>query len=646
MRIGRALIALCRRLAGSSGGNVLAISAAALPFMLLLLGGGIDVSRGYMTRSSLQSACDAGVLAGRRAMSRSGNYGNTERAKAQRMFDFNLQSEMTAATHTTFTTQADGHGAVSGEAHTTLPLTVMEMFGGSDFTLSATCSAELQMASADVMFVLDTTGSMACRMDGSDCTSGSSSRIVGMREAVRDFYRTVAAAVLDKDQTRIRFGFVPYTMTVNATDLLSSGALPVTDIATSQNYQTKLAYYNTAVYVTTPGTPVVTTETYGSNITQANCNSYGSNTYPTYGSNPVNSGTAPDTTKSTSYSYQSWTAVSGTGTSAVGTCKRNKSVTTTTYPIEYRFTNYRYVAGAVSTSAYRNRGAVNYVTGISSNSVSPTQGYFDMVTLAGMAGATGLTTASTSWHGCVEERATVHDLAMDPVPSGATDLDINSAPSNTATRWKPYWPEMVFDRGTSYPTRRDTTGLIASTGDYCPAGRMKPFTTVDLTNPSTVPAWLETYLDTLTANGGTYHDIGMIWGGRMASPHGIMANNVNAGTTHSISRHIIFLTDGEMAPETNFYSAYGLEWYDNRVAPSGTSRTDLIPWHNARFLAACNAAKSEGYTLWVIGFGTAVTNEMRSCASAGRAYSSGDTTELRNTFRFIAGEVADLRLNR
>jgi hypothetical protein len=268
-----------------------------------------------------------------------------------------------------------------------------------------------------------------------------------------------------------------------------------------------------------------------------------------------------------------------------------------------------------------------------------------MATLAGMTGVTGLSTASSTWGGCLEERATVQDLEMDPVPSGALDLNINSAPSNAASSWKPYWPAMVHDRGTAFPINRDTTGVIASTWDYCPAGQMKTFRELDINDPSTVPSWLETYLLTLTANGGTYHDIGMIWGARMASPNGIMASNVNAGNSHSISRHIIFLTDGEMAPETNFYSSYGLEWYDNRVAPANTSRTDLIPWHNSRFIAACNAAKAEDYTVWVIGFGTALTDQMRACASGGRAFASDNTTELRNTFRFIAGEVADLRLN-
>ena len=60
--------------------------------LLALIGGGIDVSRAYMAKTQLQSACDAGALAGRRAMSKTGEYGAAEEAKADRMFNVNFRS--------------------------------------------------------------------------------------------------------------------------------------------------------------------------------------------------------------------------------------------------------------------------------------------------------------------------------------------------------------------------------------------------------------------------------------------------------------------------------------------------------------------------------------------------------------------------
>ena len=107
------------------------------------------------------------------------------------------------------------------------------------------------------------------------------------------------------------------------------------------------------------------------------------------------------------------------------------------------------------------------------------------------------------------------------------------------------------------------------------------------------------------------------------------------------------MTDDEMAPETDFYSAYGVERFDNPVAPRGTNKTELIAFHTARFAAACQAIKNEGYVVWVVSFGDAeLTDEMLSCASGEqRALESEDEEELRANFRFIASQVADLRLN-
>lgn len=641
MRLGRLLL----RLAGARGGNVLSIIALALPALLLLIGGGIDMSRSYMARTSLQNACDAGVLAGRRAMSKSGVFSTAETAKAQSMFNFNFTGGQVQAGNTSFTPVANTAGEVNGTASTQIPATLMRLFGWSQYAISVSCGAELQLASADVMFVLDTTGSMACRPDGSDCTGGSSSKIVGLREAVKDFYKTVAAAVIDKNATRIRFGFVPYSMTVNASELLSTGAMPTSYIADSHSYQTKLAYFGTANNTGTDSAPVNSVETYSYAISQNDCSDYGNNDYPSYGNNPATSGTSPANTTRTTYSYSSWSKTSGNGWWATGTCKRNKSVVTTTWATgsSYRFSYYVYRKGTVPTDIYKGFGSVSYVSSISSTATVPTSGTYDMVTLAAMPGTTGLTRSNDAWDGCLEERETVNDATMNPVPTGATDLDITSAPSSDATRWKPYWAAMEVYRNNYYTSVNSTTNLGGST-EYCPSP-MKTFTEVDTANPLTVPSWLDTYLTNLVAKGATYHDIGMVWGGRLANPDGIMATNVNEGD-RSPSRHIIFLTDGIMEPSLTAYSAYGMEWYDNRVAPVSTGSSTLTDYHNARYLAACSAAKAKGYTVWVIGFGVSLTDQMRACASGGRAYASSDTATLKTTFKFIAGEVADLRINR
>lgn len=633
------------RLRANSAGNVLALVAAALPPILILVGGGVDMSRAYMAQTSLQNACDAGVLAGRRAQAKSGTWGTAEQAKAQKMFAINFQGSAANATGTTFTATNPSTGIISATATTTVPTTIMKIFGTDSFALSTSCSAEFQISNIDVMMVLDTTGSMACRPDGSNCNSDSTSKIEGLKSAIRSFYYTIAASVPSGSSTRVRFGFVPYNGTVNLKNLVSGSTpeIPQSYLARTASYQTRLYRFDQPVYTGTPGTPV-TVPTTSTQSSKSNCTTWGNAKASSSG------GPAPTATKTTTYSWVSYNSSSRI-------CTRNETTTTTSYTLTaYKLsptTPYRYTQASLDTSNLKALTAVSIATDVSSNATVPATGYttglYDMVALGSLAGSTGVTTASHTWGGCIEERSSVNSLiSAGSVPSGAADLDLVTAPTSTAsTQWKPYVAPFEFDRNqtATLDTSIDYSPLTA----YCPPAA-KNFATVDTSTPTSVPGWIETYLATLYAWGGTYHDIGMIWGARLAAANGINAATVTAGNLTSVSRHIIFLTDGEMAPACkSLYSAYGQEYLDNRVMPAqattgSTCDATLATYHNGRFLAACQKAKDMGYTVWVIGFGQSLTTAMTSCASSGRAYYASDTSSLQTTFRTIASQVADLRL--
>src|ERR1700760_3923679 len=79
------------RLAHDVRGNTLAILAAALIPMAGLVGGGIDISRMYITKTRLQHACDAGALAGRKSQG-GGTWDSGDNAVAQQFFDANYMS--------------------------------------------------------------------------------------------------------------------------------------------------------------------------------------------------------------------------------------------------------------------------------------------------------------------------------------------------------------------------------------------------------------------------------------------------------------------------------------------------------------------------------------------------------------------------
>ncbi|MAH16075.1 MAG: pilus assembly protein TadG, partial [Sphingomonadaceae bacterium] len=65
------MASVCRllaRLRRNERGNVLAIVGAALVPLTIMIGSGIDLSRAYMAKAKMQSACDAASLAARRVM--------------------------------------------------------------------------------------------------------------------------------------------------------------------------------------------------------------------------------------------------------------------------------------------------------------------------------------------------------------------------------------------------------------------------------------------------------------------------------------------------------------------------------------------------------------------------------------------------
>jgi hypothetical protein len=136
----------------------------------------------------------------------------------------------------------------------------------------------------------------------------------------------------------------------------------------------------------------------------------------------------------------------------------------------------------------------------------------------------------------------------------------------------------------------------------------------------------------------------MIWGARFISPRGIFRDdNDTAPNGDAISRHVVFMTDGNLVTNTDQYGTYGVEWWDRRVTTDG-SNGQASSRHAARFQAACLAARNENITVWVVAFGTALTQNLTDCASPGRAYQANSTEELNSAFQEIAQKIAALRL--
>lgn len=203
------------RLARDARGNTLAIMAAALVPIAAMIGSGLDMGRAYLAKSKLQIACDAAALAARRHMGNSA-LGQASIDEGKRFFNFNFPAGTMQATPVDLDIRAseDDASTVEVSATTNVPTTIMAMFGADQIPISVACSADQDYVHNDIMLVLDVTGSMNCQA-GTNCaialTEQTNSRLSRLRGAAAALYR----ALQDAGNVRTRYGFMPYSMSIN-----------------------------------------------------------------------------------------------------------------------------------------------------------------------------------------------------------------------------------------------------------------------------------------------------------------------------------------------------------------------------------------------------------------------------------------------
>ena len=671
-----------QELRSNTAGNTLAMAGMALFPLTAMIGGGVDVSRIYLVQTRLQQACDAGALAGRRQMA-GGNWNannNAANTAAQNMFRANFDTNAYGSydANTVFTENA---GTVTGTATVKLDMAVMQMFGYDTKTVSVECDASMAIPNTDVMFVLDTTGSMNCPDTGTSYCGNNgnveawNARIKGLRSAVKCFYETLAKRNSDEDcgstpavgsenTAHLRFGFVPYSTNVNVGKLLPNDFL-----ADNWTYQSREAVtrLENVVVDYTPGTPYVynnefyyqgnwsynsTVETHDNVRNSSECDSLQPEDYDEMSGN-----------EGSKFNQDSWTSggnrITRWYTDETGTrydystsysswwdrCTIRLRTRTLLHRREYRQVDSPVYEQQQVFSHYDYKPVTFDISGLKAGGSS----WKDSLDLP--VGNQGLDTG-VRWDGCIEERQTVRTTNFDPIPTAAYDLDIDLMPTtgNPATQWGPLLDQAVWGRyGGYYNTQTtdtvSTTNNLSRNFSYTCANEARKLQRWD--NPDD----FDDYLDNLDAIGSTYHDIGLIWGARLLSPTGIFANE-NATTENggAIDRHLIFMTDGDTVTDSSQYTSYGVEWYDRRrtSANSAPSNSDLTTQVNSRFLAMCRAIKNKNITLWVVSFGNGVSSSsitnLQNCATSGKFYNASNSAELLNNFRTIANDISQLRL--
>jgi Flp pilus assembly protein TadG len=212
---------LLRRFVRHDAGNVLMLTAAMLIPLTALIGSGVDLGRTYVARERIQVACDAAALAGRRAVSAGVTDQTLIQNEAAKFFNYNFpKNSYGTADFTPSTTYDSSTKIVTVTASTTLPMSLMTIFGFATMPVSVTCNAQQNFVNTDVVLVLDVTGSMLCKPSQTSCSNTnetSSSKIVAMRSAVLALYDALSTAQsqLEAAGLRLRYGIVPYSSTVN-----------------------------------------------------------------------------------------------------------------------------------------------------------------------------------------------------------------------------------------------------------------------------------------------------------------------------------------------------------------------------------------------------------------------------------------------
>ena len=634
-------------LARSKAGSVLPIYAVGTLVLTGLVGGGVDMARAYQAERRLQSACDSGALAGRRAIGTNG-FDAAAKEQADRFFNVNFDPSVEQTSDTVFTASSpDDGGSVEGTATAKLPTVIMPVFGITTIALSVTCTASMGVGNSDVVFVLDTTGSMAWTPGGSTTSDVTQSRIFALQGAMRTFYDTVETATAGGN-SRVRYGFVPYSSAVNVGRVLTD--LNSNFIANTLTIQSRQPV-NWGPVVDTWHESGVPTQASNGDYEQYSSTRYSSQTScssarPSDDANWSNDG-APQTTVNKTFDPNRGQMITATGSQqnqkkAQYDCgksgkyyyiyRRYQTRSLTSYDYEARnpvpvttsgstFQNWLYRPIAYDTSRFKTFSSTGAMVGERS-------------------GATRL--VNETWGGCIIERQTTPaesfsfvSLATGITPSAAMDLNIDAAPTSDATtQWKPLWASTAFQRASKLPS---LTGNSSAAPTACPRASqiLSEMSKGDFND----------YVNSLTPVGATYHDVGMLWGARIASPTGIFADNVNEDPDNggNVSRHMIFMTDGELAPEIYINSSYGIEAVDQRVTGDGRVN-QLDPRHRSRFLALCEAVKARGIRLWVIAFGTELNDDLRNCGSQDSAFQSDSAQQLNQTFQEIAKQVGELRI--
>jgi len=533
--------------------NVAMIFALTLVPIMVAAGSGVDLSRALIVRARLAEALDAAGL----AVGASNGLTTAQiQTLAQNYFNANYTADPSFGTPAAVTI-TQGTNAITLSTNVTMPTTLMNVVGIKTLNVGYTSQVVWGQTKLWVSLVLDNTGSMT------QTDSTGTSKISALKTATTQLLATLQSAAATPGDVMV--SIIPFSKDVNVgTTYVNASWIDWTDwLAAPAN--------------STPGVLIGP----GSSCP------YGSNTSP-FGyacqSNPTN-GSSSTSTIPSSGTYKGYICPgvdngnynSGRlGRYYNGCYTSTNAYTETTTCTTPKNSNNTTCVGPVQTN-----GAYN---GSTSQSCSGTNPKVCITKVPGYTHA-WTTNATSTWGGCVMDRAQDYDISTTAPTSTGTDFPAENAQSCVPT----VMMGTLSDNWTS----------------------------------------LNSEVTSMTAGGSTNQPIGLAWGWQAQTNNAPLTSGTLPDDT---SQYIILLSDGLNTQD---------RWYGD-----GSNQSTSV---DNRMSSLCTAAKAAGiviYTIYVDLNGTQGNSDvLQNCATDSSKYfdlkSSG---AIITTLNSIAQEITQLRV--
>ena len=194
-------------------GSVMTLAAFLMIPALTLTGGGMDVGQVYMVREKLQNVLDSAALHGVTYLGL-----NSLSSEVQRFIDLSFPSTQPGISLNPVTITEDiPNKTLTLHQTGTLSTSFLHLAGISSLSFAAQAKAQATGATREIVFVLDTTGSMLQDNTAANtflnCLTTSCNKMQYMKYAVYQFLNALAPSGTLEPNTYI--GLVPFTATIN-----------------------------------------------------------------------------------------------------------------------------------------------------------------------------------------------------------------------------------------------------------------------------------------------------------------------------------------------------------------------------------------------------------------------------------------------